>query len=108
GSNYSGGRVLVGPGRRSRRREEADFSPKSHVCPPPHVGGYHFSDTLLQTPSGAVLAAEEIVGLVEICELQVGGIPEQPVPGKFLAELDPQGDVSQEHRLGQRSGPVKI
>src|SRR5947209_8135481 len=26
--------------RCSRRREEADFSPKLHVGPPPHVGGY--------------------------------------------------------------------
>ncbi len=32
----------------SRRREEADFLPKSHVCPPPHVGGYHSSDTLFR------------------------------------------------------------
>ena len=26
---------------------QADFSAESHACPPPHVGGYHFSEALL-------------------------------------------------------------
>src|SRR2546422_3933526 len=47
----------------SRRREEADFSPESNASPPPHVGGYHFSNTLLASllacaPAPAGLIAE--------------------------------------------------
>src|SRR5882757_4084163 len=42
----------------SRRREEADFLVKSRGFPPPHVGGYDFSDTLLSGPLKAASEAE--------------------------------------------------
>jgi len=45
----------------SRRHEEADFSPESNASPPPHVGGYHFSNTLLASLLACALAPADLI-----------------------------------------------
>ena len=62
---------------------------------------------LTQAPARAVFATEETVSLLEIGELQIGGIPEQPVQGEFFPELDSQRHVAQEDGRGERSGRIR-
>src|SRR5713226_2473934 len=61
-----------------------------------------------QFPSGAILTAEEFVGVFEVGKLQTGRIPKQLADGQFFAQLKAQGDVAEQHRLGKRPRPIEI
>src|ERR1035441_7716911 len=62
----------------------------------------------LKTPPGAIVVAEESVGVFLVGELQVNWVPEQLAERQGVPELNTQGHVAQQDGLGQRSSPVKI
>src|ERR1039458_1383749 len=62
----------------------------------------------LKTRPGAIIVAEESVGIFLVGELQVDWVPEQLAERQVVPELNAQGHVAQQDGLGQRSGPIEI